>query len=77
MPPDTLAHALRCRRIHLGHNQILAAEAMGVGLRTLKGWETGSRPRLDAIPLLADYLGFPFGEVVTLALGETDVPPRS
>ncbi len=53
-----LAQELRQRREQLGVTQEYLAELSGVGLRTIKSFESGkANPRLETIKKLSDVLG--------------------
>ena len=53
-----LAHSIKARRRELGLTQAALAMAVGVSLRTLKGWELGeTQPGIDAAARLASALG--------------------
>ncbi len=53
-----LAQELRQRREQLGVTQEYLAELSGVGLRTIKSFESGkANPRLETMKKLSDVLG--------------------
>lgn len=59
MPEGTLGAAFRTRRWMLGLDQKLAAEEIGVSVKTYCGWETNrSEPDLRNIPAAIRFLGF-------------------
>lgn len=58
MHPSKIADIIKSRREELKITQELLAELSGVGLRTLKGLETGkANPTLDTLTKIAEVLG--------------------
>lgn len=54
-------------RKRVGLTQIKLAEAVGAGIGTVAGWETGDhKPSAKFIPLLADVLNLSADEVLNL-----------
>lgn len=64
----TLAEIIRARRMVRGMERQHLAEAVGCDVRTVRRWESGSRPLTRHLPALREALGIPMQEMDRIIL---------
>lgn len=58
---------IKAARVNKGFTQAQLAKAVGVGVKTIQNWESGSSsPRADKMPEICDVLGCKIDDIIFL-----------
>lgn len=69
----SIGDMIRRRRRERGYNQTQAGDILGVNQSTVAKWEVGrDNPGIEKLPIIAEFLGIPFPEVMALYHGGHD-----